>query len=214
MVRFHNYVHFFLWQLTATATVSVKDPIVRNLHMNPVKLVTKSANRRNIGFSLQRVSRVIHKTFKWLIPELKVKRNTLSRVLVFCRSIYTCATLYKMFITELQEDSYEFELNTSKPSIKARLFAMYHARVGDDDKMMNPTGNCRVFFSINAFGMGVHVPNIRTVIRFGPPADVDDYFQESGRAGRDGLQSNAILYFYPHVSSSMKNFCNIKDRCR
>jgi len=48
--------------------------------------------------------------------------------------------------------------------------------------------------------MGVDVPNIRTVIYFGPPADMDDYFQECGRAGRDGLESNAILYLYPDWS--------------
>ena len=48
--------------------------------------------------------------------------------------------------------------------------------------------------------MGVDVPNIRTVIYFGPPADMDDYFQECWRAGRDGLESNAILYLYPDWS--------------
>jgi len=80
---------------------------------------------------------------------------------------------------------------------------MYHSRVGDDEKqqilqsMLNPQGNCRVLFSTTAFGMGVDVPNIRTVIHLGPPADMDDYFQECGRAGRDGMQSNAILYLYP-----------------
>ena len=41
------------------------------------------------------------------------------------------------------------------------------------------------------------VSNIRTVIHFGPKADIDDYFQESGRAGCDGIESNAILYYYP-----------------
>ena len=56
--------------------------------------------------------------------------------------------------------------------------------------------------------MGVDVPNVCTVIHFGPASDVDDYFQESGRAGRDGVQSSVVLYLYPgslfgHVSKVM-----------
>ena len=102
---------------------------------------------------------------------------------------------------------------------------MYHSRAGDDEKqqimqsMLNPHGNCRVLFSTTAFGMGVDVPNIRTVIHFGPPADMDDYFQECGRAGRDGLESNVILDLYPgcligHVSNNMKEYCKSEDKCR
>ena len=69
------------------------------------------------------------------------------------------------------------------------VVATYHARVADDNKglitesLMTPTGSCHVLFSTTAFGMGVDVPNIRTVIHFGPSSDVDDYFQETGRAG-------------------------------
>ena len=128
-----------------------------------------------------------------------------------------------MFLTELREESYE--PCASPPSITARLFAMYHARVGDEDKkdimksIMKPNGNCRLLFSTTAFGMGVDAPNIRTVIHFGPPADMDDYFQECGRAGRDGIGSNAILYYYPgcligHVSKNMKEYCKLVDKCR
>lgn len=66
---------------------------------------------------------------------------------------------------------------------------MYHARIAEDEKqqimesIMTPAGKCRVLFCTTAFGMGVDVSNIRTVIHFGPTIDVDDYFQKSGRAG-------------------------------
>ena len=67
--------------------------------------------------------------------------------------------------------------------------------------------------------MGIDVPNVRTIIHFGPSSDVDDYFQECGRAGHDGLESSAILYYYPgsligHVSSSMKEYCKLEGSCR
>ena len=209
--------------LTATATKQVKDSIVKALQMAPMKSVVLSANRPNIRYSLCQVSRDVHVAFRWLLLELKSKRVELPKVIIFCRSINTCTSLYKMFLTELREESYE--PCSSTPSIACRLFAMYHARVAEVDKkqilesMVNPDGNCRVLFCTTAFGMGIDVPNIRTVIHFGPPADVDDYFQESGRAGRDGIGSNAILYYYPgcligHVSQNMKEYCRLEDRCR
>lgn len=45
--------------------------------------------------------------------------------------------------------------------------------------------------------MGVDIPNVRTVIHFGPSSDIDDYFQECGRAGRDGSESEAALFMCP-----------------
>ena len=100
--------------------------------------------------------------------------TTLPWVILFRRSIHT---LYKTFLTEMKEDTYE--PRASPLSISTRLFAMYHLRVGEDEKqqimqsILNTHGNCRVLFSTTAFGMGIH---------FGPPAD---YFQECGRAGRE-----------------------------
>lgn len=79
---------------------------------------------------------------------------------------------------------------------------MYHARVDDEDKKIilhtfqPPSGTCRILFSTVAFGMWVDIPNVRTVIHYGPPDDVESYFQESGLAGRDGKQSIAIPYLY------------------
>ena len=128
-----------------------------------------------------------------------------------------------MFAVTLREKSYE--PIGAPPSTKSRLFAMYHARVDPSDKQQilesfkAPDGACRVLFCTTAFGMGVDVSDIRHCIHYGPPKDVDDYFQESGRAGRDGQCSTAIIYTYPgcllgHVSGDMKDYCRQEVECR
>ena len=95
--------------LTATATHFVKDRIIRALQMTPVQLITKPSNRPNLRYSVERVNRDVHVAFKWLVSDLKRKRTSLPRVIVFCRSINMCASLYKMFLTELKKESYMYE---------------------------------------------------------------------------------------------------------
>ena len=72
-------------------------------------------------------------------------------------------------------------------------------------------GSCRVAFCTIAFGMGVDIPDIHCVIHYGPAADIDNCFHESGRAGRDGASSLSVLYTYPvsfvcRVSAAMKQY--------
>ena len=92
---------------------------------------------------------------------------------------------------------------------------MFHSRIDEKDKtlildnMKDPNGTCRVVFCTIAFGMGVDIQNIRTVIHYEPSSDMDDYVQESGQGGRDGDECNAILYLFPgcllwKVSPEMK----------
>ena len=62
-------------------------------------------------------------------------------------------------------------------------------------------GSVRVVFATTAFGMGVDCKGLYNIIHFGPPGDIDDYLQESGRAGRDNAQSHAVLVLYPKCTS-------------
>ena len=189
--------------------------------MKDSHVIELSPNRTNIRYSVVKVSRDISIAFRWLVENLRQKRRSLPLVIILCRSITTCTHLYKLFLTELQEQSCDPPY--SRPDIKTRLFAMSHSRVDDQDKnkimACVKEGSCRVLFSTIAFGMGVDISDIHTVIHYGPSADIDDYLQESGRAGRNGEPSHAILYCYPgctlgHVSPAMKKYILNGDTCR
>ena len=143
--------------------------------------------------------------------------------MVFCRSISSCTTLYKYFATSLKGKSYN--PIGSAPTTENRLFAMYHARIDENDKrailksLTTSGGSCRVIFCTTAFGMGVDIHDISVVIHYGPSSDIEDYLQESGRAGRDGCDCHAVLYVYPtctvgHVSPAMKEYCQQTTPCQ
>ena len=211
--------------LTATASCATKALISRSLRLDDPVVIAVSPNRPNICYSLVRISvRDVNTPFKWLLAELKDKRRNLDKTIVFCRSISACTKLYKHFLTCLRSDSYE--PRGASQAISNRLFAMYHARVDEDDKkaileaFQPGDSKCRLLFSTIAFGMGVDIPDVRTVIHYGPSSDIESYFQESGRAGRDGKDSRAVLYVYPgsllgHVDNSMKAYCTLEEgTCR
>ena len=78
-------------------------------------------------------------------------------------------------------------------------------------------GAVRIVIASTSFGMGVDCPNIRKIIHWGPPENLDTYMQETGRAGRDGLQAHACL-LYGHargfVSQAMKDYGQNSSICR
>ena len=207
--------------LTATATKLTCKTIIHHLGMREPHMIQQSPNRANIRYAVIKTSRDISIAFQWLVHELRKQRRALPCTVVFCRSITTCSKLYKFFLTELRELSYE-PLN-SQACIQTRLFAMFHSRVDECDKKKIVAcvkgGSCRVLFSTIAFGMGIDIPCIHTIIHYGPSRDIDDYLQESGRAGRSGEASHAVLYVYPgctlgYVSPDMKRYVANTEKCR
>ena len=88
-------------------------------------------------------------------------------------------------------------------------------------QMSSEAGIVRVVFATVAIGMGVDIRDIRQIIHIGPPSSVNAYFQETGRAGRDGKQSTALLYYNNRdiaknrvgMQGDMRAFCMSKDIC-
>ena len=71
-----------------------------------------------------------------------------------------------------------------------------------------------------AFGTGLDCPDVRRIIHWGPPSDIESDIQEVGRAGRDGHQAAAVLYYTAsdrgaqHVENTIKEYCGNIDKCR
>lgn len=74
----------------------------------------------------------------------------------------------------------------------------------------------RVVIATSSFGMGIDCPDIRKVIHWGTPENIEQYVQEIGRAGRDGNQSDAILlhHRYHVISDDMMRYVNNTEKCR
>jgi superfamily II DNA helicase RecQ len=204
--------------LTATATPDVEKQIRENLQMNIVTRLVSPPDRPNIRYAVVRMKNDAEdQHFSWLIEELLKQGYHARRVIIFCRHHAHCRSLYRMFHVSLKSCNYS--------SYKDRPFAMFHA--GTDDKIKSfildsftkENGTVRVLFATTAFGMGFDCNRLRLVVHYGPPNDVNDYVQESGRAGRDNSKSHAILVSYPRctsgkVSKAMKDYVKNTTVCR
>ena len=67
-------------------------------------------------------------------------------------------------------------------------------------------GTTRVIFATVALGMGVDLKNVQTVVHYGAPRSLDDFFQESGRAGRSGVKAHSVVYWKPQD-------CPLREHC-
>jgi len=163
--------------LTATATTRVREDIVTHLKLREPKCYVASFNRPNLTY------RVIpkNKPYDQLLAFLRARPKESG--IVYCQSRKTTERV---------------AANLTEDGVNARP---YHAGLTPKERTEHQElflrDDVRVICATIAFGMGINKPNVRFVVHYDLPKNIEGYYQETGRAGRDGLPSECVLLFSP-----------------
>jgi ATP-dependent DNA helicase RecQ len=179
--------------LTATATPKVQSDIIKNLGLRNPVIYISSFNRPNLYYEIQ--------------PKIKKEETIKHMVRFIVQNKGKSGIIY----TLNRKTTEELADMLSANGIRA---VAYHAgldsklRADRQDQFLNE--DIQVIVATIAFGMGIDKPDVRFVLHFNIPKSIENYYQETGRAGRDGLEGKCILYYSHKDVSKLEHF--MKDK--
>lgn len=163
--------------LTATATVAVRKDIQEKLLFPREHILLKSFARENLSYSVFHEEGKINKV-------MDILQKVPGSSIVFCRNRRHTQELARLLLAQgISAQFYHAGLTTEERTLR-------------QDSWMN--NEIRAIVCTNAFGMGIDKPDVRTVIHYDAPDSLEAYYQEAGRAGRDGKKAYAVLLYQQH----------------